>query len=174
MTNGEQVSEHYTHGRLVEAIRESLAAVGKTPDSVTIDDLAAIDEFHVGGRQATEHLIEQLDLTPEDHVLDVGCGIGGASRFVAERYVCRVSGIDLTPEYVETARTLCEWVGLGELVTVQQVSALEMPFDAGTFDAAYMLHVGMNIADKTELFAGGARARRMDHSLCALLAICVG
>jgi ubiquinone/menaquinone biosynthesis C-methylase UbiE len=157
MTNNEPVSEHYTHGRLVAAIREGLAAGGKTPDAVTIDDLAAVDEFHIGGRQATEHFIGQLDLTTDNYVLDVGCGIGGASRFVAERYGCRVSGIDLTPEYVETARTLCEWVGLGERVTIQQASALEMPFDAGTFDAAYMLHVGMNIADKTGLFAEVAR-----------------
>ena len=160
MTKERSVSEHYTHGRLVAAIREGLAAVGKTPDAVTIDDLAAVDEFHIGGRQATEHFIGQLDLAPDDHVLDVGCGIGGASRFVAERYGCRVSGIDLTPEYVETARTLCEWVGLGERVTVQQASALEMPFDDGTFDAAYMLHVGMNIADKTGLFAEVARVLR--------------
>jgi ubiquinone/menaquinone biosynthesis C-methylase UbiE len=160
MTNNEPVFEHYTHGRLVAAISEGLAAVGKTPDTVTIDDLAAVDQFHIGGRQATEHLIGQLDLTTDDIVLDVGCGIGGASRFVAERYGCRVSGIDLTPEYVETARTLCEWVGLGERVTVQQASALEMPFDTGTFDAAYMLHVGMNIADKTGLFAEVARVLR--------------
>ena len=157
MTKERSVSEHYTHGRLVAAIREGLAALGKTPDAVTIDDLAPVDEFHIGGRQATEHFIGQLDLAPDDHVLDVGCGIGGTSRFVAERYGCRVSGIDLTPEYVETARTLCEWVGLGERVTVQQASALEMPFDDGTFDAAYMLHVGMNIADKTGLFAEVAR-----------------
>ena len=157
MTKERSVSEHYTHGRLVAAIREGLAALGKTPDAVTIDDLAPVDEFHIGGRQATEHFIGQLDLAPDDHVLDVGCGIGGTSRFVAERYGCRVSGIDLTPEYVETARTLCEWVGLGERVSVQQASALEMPFDDGTFDAAYMLHVGMNIADKTGLFAEVAR-----------------
>jgi ubiquinone/menaquinone biosynthesis C-methylase UbiE len=157
MTNSEPVSEHYTHGRLVAVIRERLAAVGKTPDSVTIDDLAAVDEFHIGGRQATEHFIGQLDLTADDRVLDVGCGIGGASRFVAECYGCRVSGIDLTPEYVETARTLCEWVGLGERVTIQQASALEMPFDDGVFEAAYMLHVGMNIADKTGLCAEVAR-----------------
>ena len=157
MTKERLVSEHYTHGRLVAAIREGLAAVGKTPDAITIDDLAPVDEFHIGGRQATEHFIGQLDLATDDYVLDVGCGIGGASRFVAERYGCRVSGIDLTPEYVETARTLCEWVGLGERVSVQQASALEMPFDDGTFDAAYMLHVGMNIADKTGLFAEVAR-----------------
>jgi SAM-dependent methyltransferase len=157
MTSSEPVSRHYTHGRLIAAIRQGLAAAGKTPGSVTIDNLAAVDQFHIGGRQATEHVIAQLDLEADDHVLDVGCGIGGVSRFVAERHSCRVSGIDLTPEYVETARTLCAWVGLGERVTVQEASALDMPFDDGTFDAAYMLHVGMNIADKTGLFAEVAR-----------------
>ena len=157
MTKDRSVAEHYTHGRLVEAIREGLAAAGKTLDAVTIDDLAAVDEFHIGGREATEHFIGQLDLAADDHVLDVGCGIGGPARFVADHYGCRVSGIDLTPEYVETARTLCNWVGLDERVDVHHGSALEIPFDNGTFDAGYMLHVGMNIADKTGLFAEVAR-----------------
>ncbi len=111
MTTDRSVSEHYSHGRLVAAICEGLAALGKTPDTVTIDDLAAVDEFHIGGRQATEDFIGQLGLAADHRVLDVGCGIGGPARFVAERFGCRVGGIDLTPEYVETARTLCEWVG---------------------------------------------------------------
>ena len=157
MANDQTVAEHYAHGRLVAAIREGLAALGKTPDAVTIDDLAAVDEFHIGGRQATEDFIGQLGLSADDHVLDVGCGIGGPARFVAERYGCRLDGIDLTPEYVATARTLCEWVGLEGRIAVHQGRALDMPFDDGAFDAAYMLHVGMNIADKAALFAEVAR-----------------
>jgi ubiquinone/menaquinone biosynthesis C-methylase UbiE len=55
----------------------------------------------------------------------------------------------LTDEYVETGRVLCGWVGLGERVSLHQGSALSMPFADGAFDGAYMLHVGMNIEDKT-------------------------
>jgi SAM-dependent methyltransferase len=145
------VAEHYNHGQLLEAICQGVEALGKSPETVTVDDLAAADEFHIGGRQASEEFIAQLDLMADMHVLDVGCGIGGTSRFVADRFGCRVSGVDLTPEFVETGRVLCDWVGLNERVDLQLGSALNSPFAAESFDAAFMLHVGMNIADKAML-----------------------
>ena len=88
-----------------------------------------------------------------NHVLDVGCGVGGTSRFVASRFGCRVTGIDLTPEFVSTGQTLCDWVGLTGQVTLTQGDATAMPFCDENFDAAFMLHVGMNITNKTGLFA---------------------
>jgi ubiquinone/menaquinone biosynthesis C-methylase UbiE len=151
MSTQQDVSAHYTHGDLVAAIQSGIEKLGKTIDTVTVDDLAAVDEFHVGGRQASEHFLDQLDLTPEKHILDVGCGLGGPARFAASRYRCRVDGIDLTPEYVETGQVICKWVGLADRVSLHQGSALSMPFADGTFDGAYMLHVGMNIEDKARL-----------------------
>ncbi|MDJ0935318.1 MAG: class I SAM-dependent methyltransferase, partial [Kiloniellales bacterium] len=112
MSGDEAVAGHYTHGSLLAAISEALATLGKTPETVSVDDLAPVDEFHIGGRQASEHFLSQLALDAETHVLDVGCGLGGASRFTASRFGCRVTGIDLTTEYVETGRTLTSWVGL--------------------------------------------------------------
>ncbi len=160
MSKNQAVSDHYTHGRLVDAIRAGIANLGKTPETVTVEDLAPVDEFHIGGRQATDDFIGQLGLSDCNHVLDIGCGLGGASRFVATRYECRVTGIDLTPEYIETAQTLCAWVGLDERISLHQGSALDMPFETGAFDGAFMLHVGMNIEDKTGLFAEVARVVR--------------
>ena len=151
MPTQQDVSKHYTHGNLVAAIQSGVESLGKTINSVTVDDLAPVDEFHIGGRQASEDFLGQLDLTPEKQVLDVGCGLGGAARFVASRYGCRVTGIDLTPEYIETGKVVCGWVGLDSRVSLRQGSALAMPFADGTFDCAYMLHVGMNIDDKEKL-----------------------
>lgn len=118
---------------------------------MTIDDLAPVDEFHIGGRRASEHFLSQLGFSPEMHVLDIGCGLGGAARFVASRYKSRVTGVDLTPEYVKTAKVLCRWVELQDRISLHQGSALSLPFSDSTFDGAYMLHVGMNIADKAKL-----------------------
>jgi SAM-dependent methyltransferase len=154
------IEAHYTHGHLTRAISAALAALGRTPHGITIDDLGPVDEFHIGGRQATEDLITQLHLSRELHVLDVGSGLGGAARVVASRYGCRVTGIDLTAEYVETARTLSEWTGLGERLAFHHGSALALPFDDASFDAVYMLHVGMNIPDKPGLAAQVARVLR--------------
>ena len=154
------VSSHYTQGGLTDAIRGGLASLGKTPDTVTVDDLAPVDEFHIGGRKASEDFLDQLGLVAENHVLDVGCGLGGAARFVASRYGSSVTGIDLTSEFVETGNALCKWVGLHKRIWLHQGSALTMPFADGSFDGAYMLHVGMNIEDKEKLAVEVGRVLR--------------
>jgi len=160
MASEQDIATHYAQGDLVAAIRGGIEALGKTIESVSVDDLAPVDEFHIGGRQASLEFLGQLDLGPETHVLDVGCGLGGAARFVASRYRCRVSGIDLTPEYIEAGRSLCRWVGLDGRVSLDQGSALSMPFADGTFGGAYMMHVGMNIADKAKLCSEVGRVLR--------------
>jgi SAM-dependent methyltransferase len=157
MTGKNEVADHYTHGSLLDAIRTGLETTGKTPETVTIHDLAPIDEFHIGGRIASEEFLGQLALTDGIHALDVGCGLGGGARFAVHQFGCQVSGVDLTPEFVETGQALCGWLGLGDQVHLQQGSALELPFADGHFDAAYMMHVGMNIADKKALFAEVSR-----------------
>jgi ubiquinone/menaquinone biosynthesis C-methylase UbiE len=151
MPTQQDISTHYTHGHLTAAIRGGIESLGKTVGSVTIDDLAPVDEFHIGGRAASEHFLDQLELTAQKHILDIGCGLGGPARFAANRYGCRVDGIDLTPEYVEAGREICRWVGLADRISLHQGSALSLPFAGGTFDGAYMLHVGMNIEDKAKL-----------------------
>lgn len=153
MSYDKSVSDHYLHGDLLKAIEAALPELGKTPETISIEDLAPVDEFHIGGRQATDNLLEQLNFSEEHHILDVGCGLGGACRYVASRFNNHVTGIDLTPEYVETGNALCSWVSLDSNITLEQGSALDMPFDDNTFDGAYMLHVGMNIEDKVSLFS---------------------
>lgn len=153
VTNDKAVSEHYTHGKLLRAIQACVAKLGKTTDCITIEDLAPVDEFHIGGRLATNNLLDQVNFREQDHILDVGCGLGGVSRFIARKYNNRVTGIDLTQEYIDVGTVLCDWVGLDKQVTLCQGSALSMPFENETFDGALMLHVGMNIEDKVQLFA---------------------
>jgi len=160
MPEPDDVSKHYAHGDLTEAIRAALVRQGMRADTVTVDDLAPVDEFHVGGRKASAEFLDQLGLSGQTKVLDVGCGLGGPARFVANRYGSRVTGIDLTGEYVETGNALCEWVGLNERISLHQGSALAMPFGDASFDAAYMMHVGMNIEDKERLASEVARVLR--------------
>jgi len=148
MTESAVVASHYSRGDLLQAISAGVEKLGKTSETVSIEDLAPVDEFHIGGSVATRSFLDQVAITAADHVLDIGCGLGGASRFAAQSYGCRVTGIDLTDEYVETGRVLCSWVGLKDRVSLVQGNALAMDFSANTFDKAFMLHVGMNIADK--------------------------
>ncbi len=154
------VATHYTHGGLLDAIITGVTKLGKTPATVLTEDLGPVDEFHIGGRVATESVLDQLNLGPEDHALDVGCGLGGASRFAADRYHCRVTGVDLTHEYVETGKALCSWVGLEGRVKLDQGNATGTAYAESMFDKAFMLHVGMNIADKFALAAELLRVLR--------------
>lgn len=160
MSEQPNLTAHYANGGLLAAIEAGVAALGKTPEDISVDDLGPVDEFHIGGRQASEDLLSQLDLTAEDEVLDVGCGLGGGARFIASRYGSRVTGIDLTAEFVAAGNALSGWVGLADRVTLDHGSALDLPYVAGSFDAGYMLHVGMNIADKAALMAAVHRVLR--------------
>jgi len=153
LTIEERVEQHYARRDLEKTILDALVAAGKDLDRLTSADLAPVDEFHTGGREATIEFAVQLAFEPGTHVLDVGCGIGGASRFLAEQYGCRVTGIDITSDFIRVAEALARRIGLGERVTYRRASALALPFEPGAFDGAYMMHVGMNIADKPKLFA---------------------
>jgi SAM-dependent methyltransferase len=151
------VVKHYGRVDLRSAIETGLVTAGLSLEALTPADLALVDEFHVGGRPATEHLLGQLGLSSGMEVLDVGCGIGGAARFCAHTHDTKVTGIDLTPVYVEVAQRLTDRVGLSSKVRFRVASAAELPFKKRTFDAAYLLHVGMNVPDKTGLFASVGR-----------------
>ena len=164
MTSDKAISQHYLHGDLLQAIQSSITKLGKTVNNVTIEDLAPVDEFHIGGRLATENVLNQLGFSERDNILDVGCGLGGAARFVANKYNNHVTGIDLTEEYIETGKSLCAWVKLSKQVALQQGNATAMPFNDQSFDGGYMLHVGMNIEDKKLLFKEVSRVLRQGSS----------
>ena len=142
------VAQHYGSDGLLDRILDALRQAGKDPDHLTIDDLAPVDEFHSRRRKATEELARMLAPAATDHVLDIGSGIGGPSRYLAARFGCRVSGIDLTPEFVATAEALTGRVGLSERVDFRQGSALALPFPDASFDLAWSQNVAMNIADR--------------------------
>ena len=152
------VAQHYMRGTLEETIFSTLAASGKDLDRLAPADLAPVDEFHIGGRQATIDFAAELEIEPGLRLLDIGSGLGGASRYFAQERGCRVTGIDLTEEYVRAAEALAKRVELKSQVSYQRGSALALPFAPQSFDGAYMLHVGMNIQDKARLFAEVHRA----------------
>jgi SAM-dependent methyltransferase len=157
MSTEARIARHWTHGALAEAVHGALVAAGLDPDKLTVADLAPLDQFHGRGLAATRELAAHLDPRPGQHLLDIGCGIGGPARFLATEFGCRVTGIDVTAEFCEVARMLNQATGLDGKVIVEQASALALPFAEGTFDAAYTQNVSMNIADKRAFYAEAAR-----------------
>lgn len=157
MSIEQRVAEHYGRSDLASDILGVLERAGKDIDRLLPEDLAAIDEFHIRGREATDELGRALGLEAGLSVLDVGSGLGGPSRRLAHVHGCRIVGIDLTDEYCRTATVLAERVGLAGMVEYRQGSALDMPVPAAGFDRVYTQHVAMNIADKRRLYAEIAR-----------------
>ncbi len=147
------ITEHYTMQDLAEAIFTGLKQAGKDLNNLKQEDLAPVDEFHIRGREATVELAQQLDLNASKHILDVGSGVGGASRYLASAYGCRVTGLDLTEAYCQVAQLLADRIGLGQLIAYRQGSALDMPFENESFDIVWTQHTAMNIADKARLYA---------------------
>ncbi len=157
MAEPEGLKEHYSRGGLAEKILDGLRAAGKDPEKLSLDDLAPIDEFHSRGREATLELAGLARLMPETRVLDLGCGLGGPARRLAKTFACRVTGLDLTPEYVEVANLLAERTGLKGRVAFLQGDACETAFEDASFDVVWSQHAAMNIADKEKLYAEAAR-----------------
>jgi sarcosine/dimethylglycine N-methyltransferase len=146
------VRDHYRGNGLTERLKTALAALGPAERRLTPQQMAALDHFHTRGLAATAEIAELAQVAANLSVLDVGAGIGGPARFLAATYGCRVTGIDVSEAFVETARYLTERTGQSAQVSFETGSALELPFDDGRFDVALLLHVAMNIAERARLY----------------------
>tara|TARA_R110002126_G_scaffold127188_10_gene269372 strand:- start:2157 stop:2981 length:825 start_codon:yes stop_codon:yes gene_type:complete len=146
------VARHYGEAEIGERILAALAAEGIDTDNLSTADLATVDQFHTRGLPATRAQADMIAPTAEMSVLDIGCGVGGPARFLAESYGCRVTGIDLTAEYVEVADMLSRRCGLDRLTGFQVANALDLPFGDGVFDLAWTQNVSMNLPDKKAFF----------------------
>ena len=149
----EQMEKFYGTGELWEKIKTGLRLAGKDINSLTVDDLIPIDEFHTRGRKATREVAELSTIKASDLVLDVGCGLGGTARYLAQQYECNVMGIDLTQEYISAGTKLTELVNLGGRVALCHGSALDLPYEDARFDVVWTQHVQMNIADKKQFYS---------------------
>jgi ubiquinone/menaquinone biosynthesis C-methylase UbiE len=150
----EDVQAHWTRPGVLARIDAALTELGHDPQNLSPEILATLEHLHSGGLATTRRQANRVALLEESRVLDVGCGIGGPAWYLAQSYGCRVDGIDLTPELIETGRVLTERCGLADRVVLQLGNALDLPYPDPTFDVVWCQNVAMNIADKDGLLAG--------------------
>jgi ubiquinone/menaquinone biosynthesis C-methylase UbiE len=150
--SAQAVADHYKRRALADVILTALKAAGKDIEHLTPDDLAPVDEFHSGGRNATVRLAQLAQINGSERVLDVGCGIGGPSRYLASRFGCRVTGLDLTADFVALAGMLAQRTRLADKVTYRQGDALDLPFADASFDLVWSQNAAMNITDRDRLY----------------------
>lgn len=155
------VLQYYnTHPISEQQIMEKLQRDGHDPKDLTQDVLLNYDQDHYGGTDANDALAELADLEARDHMLDVCCGLGGPSRYFANNFGCRVTGIDFTESRIVGARRLTEIVGLDARVDFRTGDALNIPFENASFDVLISQEAFCHIPDKDRLVAECARVVR--------------
>jgi len=133
---------------LYNKIIDGLNNLGKNLANITPDDLQPVDEFHIRGDIATKELIELGNFTPDMHILDVGCGVGGSTRRLSYETGCYVTGIDLSDEYIDAAERLTQLLKMQDRVKFTIGSALELPYPDNSFDGVWSIQMNMNVEDK--------------------------
>jgi sarcosine/dimethylglycine N-methyltransferase len=155
--NDTATRSQYSTGLSRSNIEHALVAAGKNTDHLQPSDLALVEDFHTMGRIATSQLVDQIGITSGDSVLDAGSGIGGTARYLADRFGCKVTAVDLTEEYCQTAIWLNQLVGLHDQICVRQANVVDLPFPDAGFDVVFSQHVQMNVADKAGLYREARR-----------------
>jgi ubiquinone/menaquinone biosynthesis C-methylase UbiE len=147
-----QIKKQYYKADLFEEICEKLEQQGVDLNHVSRSDISGVDEFHVRGSEVSNELTNEIYLTGAK-VLDVGCGLGGPCRMLADKFNCKVTGIDLCEEYIITAKKLSEITRLTDKTKFIQADATNLPFEDGSFDIVWTQHVQMNIANKIKFYS---------------------
>ena len=154
------LARHYGGGGFVERLEDALTTAGLDGKRLSPAELAPLDQFHARGLAATVELAEAANIQPNELVLDIGSGLGGPSRYLAAKYGCRVSGVDLSATFVEAASFPAERTELASKVEYRCADALALPFEDESFDVGWTQHVAMNIADRDRLYAEVFRVLR--------------
>jgi len=157
MTDQIDISGFWTKGDTLARILNALEKAGLPLDNLSVLDLAPVDHLHARGLPATVDLANRLPIERGQHILDIGCAVGGPARYMAERFGCRVAGIDITPSFIEAGEALNRLTGMGDGVDLQVGDGGSLPYEDAFFDGAYTQHVTMNVADRAAFFAEAFR-----------------
>ena len=143
----------YTRENIYETIVQRLHEQGVEKNKITREHISSVDEFHIKGAEVSLEMAKEAELSKELKVLDVGCGIGGPARMIADVFGCSVTGVDLTNEFIRTASLLSQLVGLSGKTEFIIADATELPFEDNTFDVVWTQHAQMNIEEKEKLYS---------------------
>jgi len=151
------IADHWGKVDPYEAIVSALSRMAKPLEGLTIEDLAPVDHFHARGYPATVELADRVPIEADQQILDIGCGLGGPARYMASRFKCHVTGIDITRPFVDAANKLTALLRMEAQVTIEHGDGQRLPYSDASFDGAYTQHVTMNVANRLAFFAEAFR-----------------
>ncbi len=131
---------------------------------------------HIGGKGATDRLIQKANIKKGSKVLDVGCGLGKTSCRLAAELGCTVTGIDIMPKMIVQAMGTAKKAGVGDKVTFMEGDARKLPFEDNSFDTVLVESVTIFVEDVTRAIAEYNRVVKpggavLDNEVCITRAV---
>ncbi|MBU2512576.1 class I SAM-dependent methyltransferase [bacterium] len=160
-----KVTSHYQKRFLKQVIEEKITTMKRDGYTLELEDLALLDDLHIGGRDSTRQLAEKSVFNAGSLVLDVGSGIGGPVRIIANDFNCHVVGVDLSEDFSYIAQLLTQTVGIKNCMGFVNGDALKLPFGDNRFDAIWNQHCSMNIQAKKDLYIEFHRVLKKEGKL---------
>jgi arsenite methyltransferase len=115
---------------------------------------------HIGGYAATDELLALCHIGDAREVLNIGCGIGVASAYIARKYGCHVVGVDLSERMIEWSRRRAREARVESRVEFRTADVLDLPFEAGRFDVVFAESVLIFVEDKAQAIRECVRVAR--------------
>jgi len=147
------IENFWTRGDLYSRINQAMSDSGLNNKKLEIEDLFPIDQYHARGIGATKDLGKRMPITKNQKILDVGCGLGGPARYYAKEFKCHITGVDITPSFIEIGNNFNRLTSMSTMVDLYVGNGEKLEFEDEVFDGAYSQHVTMNISDRMKFFS---------------------
>tara|TARA_B100000886_G_scaffold109746_1_gene73505 strand:- start:72 stop:896 length:825 start_codon:yes stop_codon:yes gene_type:complete len=152
MVNSSELENFWTRGDIHSRINKAMSQAGLNDKKLEIEDLFPIDQYHARGIAATVDLGKRMPIQKNQNIIDIGCGLGGPARYFAKQFQCYITGIDITPSFVEIGNKFNKLTSMSNSVSLQVGDGENLNFENETFDGGYSQHVTMNIKNRKKFF----------------------
>jgi ubiquinone/menaquinone biosynthesis C-methylase UbiE len=157
MGNKKDIEAFWTRGDIHSRIHLAMTKANLIDKKLEIEELFSIDQYHARGIAATFDLAKRMPIKKNQSILDIGCGLGGPARYYAKEFQCIITGIDITPSFIEIGNEFNKITSMSNKVKLKIGDGEILDFKNEIFDGAYSLHVTMNISDRKKFFSEAFR-----------------
>ena len=157
MTKSNDLKQFWTRGNLHLRVREAMIEANLIDKKLEIEDLFPIDQYHARGIAATVDLGKRMPISKGNKILDIGCGLAGPARYYAKKFECFITGIDITPSFIELGNEFNQLTSMSNKIDLKVGNGEILELEDNTFDGAYSQHVTMNVAQRDRFFSEAYR-----------------
>ena len=162
MIGKSDIENFWTRGDIFSRVHQAMSEAGLINKKLEIEELFPIDQYHARGIAATVDLGKRMPISKNQKIIDIGCGLGGPARYYAKEFKCFITGIDITPSFIEIGNEFNRLTSMSDNVELLVGNGEVLDFDNETFDGAYSQHVTMNISNREKFFSEAFRVLKKD------------